>query len=142
MLIGLLLSIMKYYKPIGIFFCILLICACFMPWAYYADLNKSFTGFFSENNSYGRPGKYLSFFAFISIFLFVTPKVWAKRVHLFLAALGVGYAVKTFILYTSCYKAYCPEKLIGIYLMLVSTIVILLVSIFPDLKIENVKKRD
>ncbi len=141
MLMGLLLLIMKYYKPLGIFCCLLLICASFMPWAYYADLGKSFTGFFSENNSYGKPGKYLSIFAVISIALIITPKVWAKRVHLFLAALGVGYAVKTYILFTSCYKAYCPEKQAGIFLMLISTFLILIVSIFPDLRIEQEKKQ-
>lgn len=113
-----------------------------MPWAYYADLGKSFTGFFSENNSYGKPGKYLSIYAVISILLIITPRIWAKRVHLFLAALGLGYAVKTYILFTSCYKAYCPEKQAGIFLMLISSILILLISIFPDLRVDNMEKQN
>ena len=126
---------MKYNKQIGIIACVILIVACFLPWAYYADINKVFTGFFSEKNAYGKPGKFLTFFALISIYLIFTPKVWAKRTHLFFAALTFGYAIKTYTLYTSCYNAYCPEKRLGIFLMVFCCAVILVVSIFPDLKI-------
>ncbi|MBA2249948.1 MAG: hypothetical protein H0W12_07115 [Chitinophagaceae bacterium] len=125
---------MKYSKVIGIAACVLLIVACFLPWTYHADINKTFTGFFSEQNMYGKPGKFLVFFAVVSILLILLSKIWAKRVHLFLSALSVGYAIKTYILFTSCYNAYCPDKKAGVYLMLLSSIIILVVSIFPDMK--------
>lgn len=131
---------MRYSKQIGITACILLIIACFLPWGFYADINKVFTGFFSERNMYGKPGKYLTFFAVISIILILTPRIWAKRTHMFFAAISFGYAIKTYVLFTGCYNAYCPEKRVGIYLMMLSCIVILLVSIFPDLKINSVKE--
>ena len=97
---------MKYSKPVGIFACIMLIIACFMPWTYHADINKTFTGFFSENNAYGKPGKFLIFFAIASGVLILLPKLWAKRTHIFLSALFTGYVVKSYILFTSCYNAY------------------------------------
>jgi hypothetical protein len=128
---------MKYSKLIGVIACVVLITACFMPWTYHADINKTFTGFFSEKNIYGKPGKFFIFFAAASCVLILLPKVWAKRVHLFLSALFVGFAIRAFILYTSCYNAYCPEKKYGIYLMLMSCVVILIVSVFPRMKIEN-----
>ena len=108
-----------------------------------ADIDKIFTGFFSEKNAYGKPGKFLSFFAVISAILFWLPKLWAKRTQLFLSALMVGYAIKTYVLYTSCYNAYCPEKRFGIYLMMISTVAILLVSIFPSLTLNtSLKKKE
>jgi hypothetical protein len=128
---------MKYSKLIGVGACLILIVGCFIPWAYYADINKTFTGFFSENNSYGKPGKFLVFFGVASAALILLDKVWAKRTHLFFSAVGVGYAIKTYILFTSCYNAYCPEKKAGIYIMLYSTILILIVSIFPDMKLKK-----
>ena len=127
---------LKIIKWAGITACVLLIIACFLPWTYHADLDKSFTGFFSEKNTYGKPGKYLTFYAVVSAILILLPKVWAKRFHLFFAALTLGYAVKTYILFTSCYNAYCPDKKPGIFLMMVCCVVILVAAIFPDLKLK------
>lgn len=132
---------MKYYKWIGLAACISLAIACFMPWTYYADINKSFTGVFSQNNAYGKPGKFLFAFAIASLALILLPKVWAKRLHLFLAALFTGYAIKSYILFTSCYNTFCPDKKFGIYLMMVSCIILLIVAIFPDLKISAEKEK-
>ncbi|MEO6456211.1 MAG: hypothetical protein ABIN97_19195 [Ginsengibacter sp.] len=131
---------MKYSKWIGLTACITLSIACFMPWAYYADINKTFTGFFSQNGVYGKPGKFLVFFAVASGILILLPKIWAKRIHLFLSALFTGYAVKSYILFTSCYNTFCPEKQFGIYLMMISCFLILIVAILPDMKISVGKK--
>ena len=70
---------MKYYKWIGWSSSVLLIVSCFTPWAYYADLNKNFTGFFSEQNIYGKPAMFFVFFAIVSIVLIYLDKVWAKK---------------------------------------------------------------
>ncbi|MEO6328786.1 MAG: hypothetical protein ABIO55_07635 [Ginsengibacter sp.] len=131
---------MKYSKLIGLAACAALIVACFIPWAYYPDLHKTFTGVYSESNMYGKPGKFLVFFAIASAVLILLAKVWAKRVHLFLAALFTGYAIKTYILFTSCYNTFCPEKKIGIYLMMIGCFLILIVAVLPDMKIDNKKK--
>ncbi|MEP7250945.1 MAG: hypothetical protein ABI683_01155 [Ginsengibacter sp.] len=128
---------MRYYKIIGLAASVLLIISCFMPWAYYADLNKTFNGFFSESNNYGKPGKFFVFFAAVSIAMILLDKVWAKRVHLFLAAINLGYLIKTYILFTSCYNTYCPEKRAGIYLLIVSSVLLMIVAIFPDLKVSS-----
>ena len=128
---------MKYSKWIGISACVLLVVSCFLPWTYHADLDKTFTGLFSEKNIYGRPGKFLILFAILSAVLILIPKIWAKRSHLFLSALSFGYAIRSFIVFIACYNTYCPEKKFGIWLMLFSCFVILLVSVFPDMKLES-----
>ena len=129
---------MKYYKWIGWCASALLILSCFIPWAYYADLNKNFTGFFSEQNIYGKPAMFFIFFAVASLLLIYLDKVWAKRIHIFLAGLNIGYLIKTYILFTSCYNAYCPEKKFGLYLLILSSAVLMIVSIFPNTKVENI----
>ena len=121
--------------------CMVLIVACFLPWTYYADTNiateaeSTFTGFFSYQYKYGRPGKFFVFFAVVILILMLLPKIWAKRVNLFLSAFTLAYAIKSYILFTSCYNAYCPEKKAGIYIMLFSTVVILIAAVFPNMKI-------
>jgi hypothetical protein len=128
---------MKYSQWIGIAAALLIIAACFMPWAYFPDLQKDFTGFFSEKNMYGRPGKVLIFFSVIEILLFAIPKVWAKRANILIAALTIAFAVKSYILYTSCYGGLCPDKRIGIFLMLGATLITLIAALVPDLPVKE-----
>ena len=132
---------MKYSQWIGIAAALLLIAACFMPWAYFPDLGKDFTGFFSEKNIYGRPGKVLIFFSGIGILLFIIPKVWAKRSNIFVSALAIAFAFKSYILYTSCYGGLCPDKKIGIFLVLASTLIMLVAALLPDLPVRAIKDR-
>lgn len=125
----------KIFYWTGIAACIVLMVSCFIPWTYHADVNKTFTAFFSEQNQYGKPGKFLIFFGVIILVLMLLPKVWAKRTNLFLTAFLLAYGIKTYILFTSCYNAYCPEKKIGIYIMLFSTAFMMLGAIFPNMKL-------
>ncbi|MGN6247847.1 MAG: hypothetical protein ACTHNG_05795 [Ginsengibacter sp.] len=130
---------MKYYKPLGFLASIVLVISCFLPWAYYPDLQKSFTGFFTEQNMYGKPGMVFVFFAVASVILIFINKIWAKRTLIFFAALNAGYLLKTYVIFTSCYRGYCPEKQYGIYLLIISCVTLLVVSFFPDLKVTDNK---
>jgi hypothetical protein len=130
----------KILQKAGIIACILLVVACFMPWCYYADINDTFTGFYSYKNQYGKPGKFLTLLGLLAFALMLLPKVWAKRTNLFVCAIAVGYAIKSFILFTSCYNAYCPQKKAGVYLVLITTLIMLLSAMFPDLKIAKKTK--
>jgi len=127
---------MKYYKIIGLISCLVLIVSCFLPWAYYPDLHKSFTGFFSQQNMYGKPGKVFIFFAVCCLILVFINKIWAKRTLIFLSALNIGYLLKTYVIFTSCYNTFCPQKQYGLYLLIGSCVVLMIVSFFPDLKLE------
>ena len=133
---------MKYYKIIGVVACIALFASCFMPWAYYPDLQKSFTGFFTEKNIYGRPGVVFTFFAAFSIVLIFINKIWAKRTLIFVQALNLGYLLKTYVIFTSCYKGYCPEKQYGLYLVIIISVILLVISFFSDIQLSEEKKNE
>ncbi|MDQ2862812.1 MAG: hypothetical protein M3R50_04010 [Bacteroidota bacterium] len=133
---------MKHYKLIGGITCILLFACCFMPWTYYADLNKNFTGFFSEKNIYGKPGIFFSFIAIVSAILISLDKMWAKRTHIFFSAINIGYLIKTYIVYTSCYNTYCPETKYGFYILVGSCLLLLVVSLFPNVKLMPEEETD
>lgn len=127
---------MKYSKWIGILACIALGIACYLPWTYHADVHKNFTGFYSEQSAYGKPGKTFIFLAVVAIALFLAQKVWAQRTLLFVSGVMIAYGIKSYILYTSCYNAYCPEKLSGIYLIIFLPLIIFMASLFPDMQLK------
>jgi hypothetical protein len=128
---------MKYSQWIGIAAAVLTVAASFMPWAWFPVLQKEFTGFFSENNNYGRPGEVLAFFSLVEIFFFLVPKVWAKRANIFVAAVGLAWGVKCIYLYTACYRGECPEKRAGLFLMFAGTVIALAATLVPDIKVKD-----
>ena len=103
-----------------------------MPWAYYADVDKHFNAFFSEKNIYGKPYKLLLFFGGFATLSAFIKNLWLKRSALLIGGLNVAYAIKNFLLFGSCYRGYCPEKEIGLYLMLISSVVIFVMSFLPE----------
>ena len=129
----------KILHWLGLADCITLMISCFLPWGYYADIDTTFTGLYSYENRYGRPGKLLILLTTIIFVFMIVPKIWAKRANIFVCALCVGYAVKSFVLFKACYKAYCPDMKIGFYLMIISAFVMLAAVVFPDMKLEKKK---
>ena len=128
---------MKYSQWIGVVATLLLLVACFLPWAWYPDLQKNFTGFFSEKNIYGKPGRVFLVLGVFAVIFFLIPRVWAKRWNLFTGALILAFAIKSFILFSGCYSGICPDKKAGLWLMLGSALLILLMAVFPDQKLVN-----
>ena len=130
---------MKYSQWIGIAALLILMTSCFLPWTYHPDLNKTFTGFFSENNAYGQPGKVFIFLSVPAALGFVMNRVWAKRMNFFVCAVIVAYACRCFIIFSGCYSGICPEKRVGLWLMMATAILTLAMAVIPDIK-PGVKK--
>jgi hypothetical protein len=128
---------MKYSQWIGIAAAIILVIACFFPWTYHPDLDKNFTGFFSQNNIYGKPGYFFIVVCIIAIVFFLIQRVWAKRWNLFICAIILSYAIKSFIVFSGCYRGICPDKKAGLWIMLLSAIVMLVMTLFPDIKLKE-----
>ncbi|HEV3412921.1 MAG TPA: hypothetical protein VG101_10595 [Puia sp.] len=128
---------MKYSQWIGIAAALLLAAASFMPWAYFPQLGKEFTGFFSEQNRYGRPGKVLIFFSIAMMVLFAIPKVWAKRTNIVLAVFNIAYALRCYILFTACYCGGCPEKRTGIFLVVGAAAIMVVAALLPDTPVKQ-----
>ncbi len=126
-----------YSKWVALFAALLLILACFLPWAYYPDIDKIFTGFFSEKNIYGKPGKWLTVMAILSTICHFLPQVFYKRLNLLMMALNLAYAIKSYIIYAACYHGYCPEKKIGIYVMLFASILLMASAVFPSGRVKT-----
>ncbi len=122
---------------IGLAASFMIVVACFMPWVHYNNINETFTGFhvtrFSTGNYYGKAGYIICFFTAIILLLILLPKIWAKRVNLFLSAILFAYCIRTYIIFTSALFEGEVEKKAGIYLIVILSFIMLLASVFPKM---------
>jgi hypothetical protein len=126
---------LKYASTIGCIASLVLIVCCFIPWAYYPDLHQNFTGFYSEQNQYGKPGKTFVTLAIICIGFFLIPRIWARRANQVVTVLMFAYALKNYFLYSACYLGICPEIRLGLIGMLLFSLTILVCSLLSKLKV-------
>lgn len=126
---------MKNAPLFGVAAAVLLIVCCFLPLAYYPDLRENFTGFYSRQNAYGKPGIAFLFLSVFSICLFLIQKLWAIRTNQFIAVLIFTYALKTFILFSKCYFSICPQVRPGLIGMVLFSSVVLVSSLLSKAKI-------
>ncbi len=127
---------MKHSKWIALAIYLGIITVCFMPWTYYPDLHKSFNGFYSENNVYGKPGKFFVALSLICISTLFVNKVWARFTQLFFAGLMLAYTFYVYRLFTASYNVVMvPQKLAGIYLLLSLSVLSFLIAMFPEMKV-------
>lgn len=113
---------MTFSQKVGLVSCILILVSLFLNWAWYPDIQKYFTAFFTEGNHYGKPGIWLSVVAGAGMLFYFIDKPWSQRLNLILAGLSSAYAIRTFLLYTSGYDGYVPVAQPGIYLMLAGSV--------------------
>lgn len=128
---------MKFATYVGIGSALLLVIFCFMPWAYYPDIHENFNGFYSRANVYGRPGKTFLFLSVLSIILFLTATLWAKRINQFICVILFAYSMKTFILFSSSYGSYSPEIKTGLYGIILFPLIILIMSLLSIAKVKE-----
>lgn len=128
---------MKYSQLAGVIAAILLMLSGLLNWAWFPDLQQYFTGFYTYNNTYGRPGRVFIVLGTIAIIFYLVPRIWAKRINMFVCILILAYAIKTFILYSGCYRGVCPEKQAGLWAMLVLSALMFAASLLPDLKLKK-----
>jgi len=115
-----------------------------MPWTHYNSINETFTGFnvkpFANKVYYGKAGLVITVMTSIILLLMLIPKTVAKRINLFVAAVLVAYAVRTYTIFTSSLFEGEVQRLTGIYLVLILPFVILMCCVFPYIKNNSKEK--
>ena len=124
---------MKYSQFAGIVAAIALIAVCFMPWSFIASKNILITGMHATGTSFGRPGYMHIVLTVVMLVFFSIPRVWAKRTNVFIAAFNLAWSVRNYLLVTGCLMGDCPEKRPGIFLLIVLSAFILLMTFFPKI---------
>jgi hypothetical protein len=128
-------------KWIGLLAALALIIACFFPWVFIESThgilgkNITVTGTHSDGTSFGKPGYFHFVLAALYLVFHFTPRVWAKRINLLVATLNIGWAVRNYFVISACSGGECPEKKAALYVVLISSLVMLIAALLPKIKL-------
>ncbi len=125
----------RILKWTGLISALLLIVSCFLPWVNIESKNLVLTGVDTTGTNFGRPGYFHFVMAAVFMVLTLIPRLWAKRVNLPVVALNIAWALRNFFIIAACQGGECPVRLIGLWLMLVSSLLMLLSALFPDMDV-------
>lgn len=128
---------MRYMKWVGPAAAVFLIISCFIPWVFIESRNITISGIDTTGTNFGKPGYFHFFLTGIFLLFSFIQKVGFKRANLLIAALNLGWAIRNYFIISACLGGDCPVKKIGIYLMLLASILMMLSALFPDMKIEE-----
>jgi len=131
---------MRYMKWVGLFAVILLIVSCFLPWVIIPSKNIVVSGIDSTGTNFGKPGYTHFVLSFFFIIFHFIPRLWAKRSNLLVVALNIAWAIRNYFIISMCREGDCPEKQIGLWLVLLASILILIAALFPDIKLKEENK--
>ena len=131
---------MRYMKWVGLFAVILLIVSCFLPWVIIPSKNIVVRGVESTGTNFGKPGYTHFVLSFFFIIFHFIPRLWAKRSNLLVVALNIAWAIRNYFIISMCREGDCPEKQIGLWLVLLASILILIAALFPDIKLKEENK--
>lgn len=130
---------MKYSQLIGIICCLCMFSLSFFPWVHIPSLNLTLDGFngvISEKLSFGKQGIVHGFFLVFILTFFIVKKIWAKRLNIFISMLNLAWAIKNFLLFTTC-RPECPEKQPALYLLVVFAVLIQIMALLPKLELKT-----
>ena len=132
---------MRWMKWIGIAATGLLIISCFIPWVIIESKNITVSGIDATGTTFGKPG----YFHFIMVFFFLLfsylSKLWAKRGNLIIGALNLAWAIRNYFIISACRGGDCPVKKIGLYIIVLASVVMLFTALFPDMKLPQQKEK-
>lgn len=128
---------MKYSHWIGLAAILVVVIGCYQPWVSIPTLSHPITGMDGTGTNFGKPAKLHLIFCAITGIFFLIPRVWAKRCNWLFCAMNLAWAARNFLLYARCEMGTCPERELGLYLVLLGSVVMLVAALFPDMKVKK-----
>ena len=138
--VNLIVNAMKYTQIIGLIAALALIFICFIPWVYIPSLQVYLNGINGKGSPELNFGSQVKSHGFLALWMgvcFLVPRVWAKRLNVFLGAINLSWAFKNYLIFSMCRAGECPEKQIGLYLLLIVSAILLVASLFPKLELKK-----
>ena len=132
---------MRYMKWVGLAAAALLVYTCFIPWVVIESKGITITGLHAEGTNFGKPGYFNLLMTVFFLFFHLVPRVWAKRANLLVTALNLGWAVRNYFVISLCQAGDCPDKKIGIFLMVSASLFMLIAALFPDMELPQKKDK-
>lgn len=130
---------MQIIKWLGVAAAIALIVACYLPWVVVESKDLVISGVETTGTNFGKPGYFHMFFAVLYLLFVLVNRLWSKRVNIFISSFNIAWAIRNFAIISACSGGECPEKQAGLYMALISSLVMLVGVLFSGAK-ESVSK--
>jgi hypothetical protein len=122
---------MRYSTWIGVGSVLLLALACTMPWVLIPSKQLVISGIDASGTRYGKPGYLHLLLGFFYLLFTLVPAVWAKRANLLVVAFNLAWTIRNFLILSLCRGGECPQRLYGLYLMAIASILMLIAALLP-----------
>lgn len=126
---------MKNSQVIGILMAIVVIASCFFPWVYIESKQINVSGLNAVGTNFGKPGKMILYLTSFSIVLFLINKIWAKRINVFVTAFCFAWSIRNYLVLSACFAGECPEKQWALYVLVLASAMMMVMSFLPKIKI-------
>jgi hypothetical protein len=122
---------MQVIRVTGLASVLFLVAACFFPWVTIETKNIVVTGIQATGTGFGKPGFFHFLMAALYLFFLFPKGDWSIKVNFFVAALNIGWALRNYIIISTCYGGECPVKHAALYCTLIASILMLAVLLLP-----------
>ncbi len=132
---------MRYSNYIGILAGLLMLVAATFPWIHIVSINATVSGFGSATvTKFGMPVLMNIIMLVLNVFFFLIPRLWAKRINPFIASIGFAWSLRNLLLLSTCRNGECPERFIWLYIYFVAALIVLIMTLVPEIKIKSDNK--
>lgn len=125
---------MQIIKWLGVAAAIALIVSCYLPWVVIESKEIVISGVETTGTNFGKPGYFHLALAGLYLLFVLIDRVWSKRVNIFISAFNVAWALRNFAIVSACSGGECPEKQVGLYLVLISSLTMMFSVLFSGAK--------
>jgi hypothetical protein len=126
---------MRYSNLIGIVAALLIVVISYLPWVTIDSIPLTVTGMgASVKTVFGKPALMNFWMLGLCVVFFLIPKIWAKRINPFVAAINFAWALRNLLLLSTCRNGECPSKHPWLYVYFALSLLVLIMAILPDVK--------
>ena len=128
----------RILKYLGIAAAMTLILACFLPWVNIHG-NLTVKGVDTTGTNFGKPGYLHLIFALFFLAFTLIQRLWAKRFNLLVIVFNIAWAIRNYLVISRCEGGECPQKEIGLYLVLICSVIMTFSALFPAMELREEK---
>ena len=131
---------MRWMKWVSIMAAVAMVISCFYPWVVVAERNITISGVDAAGTSYGKPGYFNLMLAGFYIILTLIPRLWARRINIFIATINFAWMIRNFLVLSRCEAGDCPEKKTGLFIFMFACLVMLFGAVTTPARVEEQAK--
>lgn len=99
-----------------------LIMSCYNTWVIVGSKQIQISGVHASGTTFGKPGYFNLSLTAVYIVLTLIPRLWAKRVNIFVATINLAWVLRNYLLLSRCEAGECPEKQTFFYVYMLAGI--------------------